>query len=826
MIDRLPTKDVNIVMGDANAKVGDDASGKENGERLADFCSSNRLVIGGTIFPHKRIHKATWRSPDGMTENQTDHFCISSKFRRSLLDVKVARGADAASDHHLLLAVLKLKLKNYNKTDRANRPKYEVSHLQGPVKEEFKIALMNRFEPLEFQEDEVETHWKKVRDVFTATCKEVLGERTQIHKEWISQETLNKIEIRRDKKANVNNSRTRAGRERAQAEYSIINKEVKKCIKKDKEAYMNEMAEDAERAAQNGHLRLLYQSTKRLAGKWGHAEMPVKDAQGKTIFEKREQLERWKEHFDSLLNRPAPENPPDIDPAEEDLPISVDPPTRGEIAKAVSQLNSNKAAGPESIPPEALKADIETTVGILHDLFAKVWDKEHFPTDWREGHLVKLPKKGDLSNCNNYRGITLLSIPGKVFNRVILDRIKEAADKLLRDNQAGFRKHRSCTDQIASLRLIIEQSREWNSPLLVNFIDYEKAFDSIDRKSLWKIMQRYGIPQKIVNLIEKMYKDTSCKVLHEGQMTDGFKINTGVRQGCLLSPFLFILAIDWIMKVATGSRRNGIQWTLWEQLDDLDFADDIALLSHSHQQLQAKTTELEKLSSSVGLKIHPGKSKILRINSQAQPITIKNQVLEDVKTFTYLGSIVDETGGTGADIKARITKARNAFTLLGKIWKDRNISTKTKCRLFSSNVKSVLLYGCETWNLTKSPLNKLQTFVNTCLRKILRIRWPETIRNEDLWERTGQNPLAKEIGRRKWRWLGHTLRKPIGSITRQSLTWNPQGTRKRGRPRTTWRRCLEEDMKREGYSWSTLQRLAQDRDGWRAVVRGLYPDKG
>jgi len=96
--------------------------------------------------------------------------------------------------------------------------------------------------------------------------------------------------------------------------------------------------------------------------------------------------------------------------------------------------------------------------------------------------------------------------------------------------------------------------------------------------------------------------------------------------------------------------------------------------------------------------------------------------LEEVSTFTYLGSVVNELGGRGADIKARMSKARNAFVSLGKVWKYRSITTKTKCRLFNSNVKSMLLYGCETWKLTKAPLNKLQTFVNTCLRKILRIR--------------------------------------------------------------------------------------------------------
>nr|KAG5699720.1 hypothetical protein BaRGS_022118 [Batillaria attramentaria] len=102
---------------------------------------------------------------------------------------------------------------------------------------------------------------------------------------------------------------------------------------------------------------------------------------------------------------------------------------------------------------------------MLHSLFSKIWEKEEVPAQWKEG----LPKKGDLRDCSNYRGIMLISVPGKVLNRI-----------LLRDQQAGFRRNRSCADQIASLRIIVEQSLEWNSPLYINFIDYEKAFDSVD----------------------------------------------------------------------------------------------------------------------------------------------------------------------------------------------------------------------------------------------------------------------------------------------------------------------------------------------------------
>ena len=156
----LPNKDLNIIMGDANAKVGEDNTGyeetmgkhgvsqmNENGERFANICFFNRLVIGDTIFPHKKIHKATWVSPDQRTENQIDHFCISRKFRRSLEDVRVLRGADIGLDHHLLLAVMKLRLKIFHKNDGCRRPKYQVSLLQGGLnkKEEFKLSLKNKF---------------------------------------------------------------------------------------------------------------------------------------------------------------------------------------------------------------------------------------------------------------------------------------------------------------------------------------------------------------------------------------------------------------------------------------------------------------------------------------------------------------------------------------------------------------------------------------------------------------------------------------------------------------------------------------------------------
>ena len=405
-------------------------------------------------------------------------------------------------------------------------------------------------------------------------------------------------------------------------------------------------------------------------------------------------------------------------------------------------MKRGKASGPDKIPAEAIKADIETSTEILHDLFEKIWEQEEIPTEWKEGYLVKLPKKGYMQDCKNYRRIMLLSVSGKVLHRVILDRLKTGVDAKLRDHQAGFRKDRSCTDQIATLRIIVEQSMEWDSSLYIHFVDYEKAFDSLDRDTLWKLLQHYGIPDKCLSLMINSYEDMACRVVHVGQITDSFIVKTGVRQGCLLSPFLFLLAIDWIMKKTTTNRRNGIQWTPWSQLDDLDFADDLALLSHSHQQMQEKTELLNTMSTQLGLNINRSKTMIMKANTKNNnPITMNGEPLEETDSFMYLGSTINKNGGTQENVKARTQKAKVAFIMLRKIWSAKQIKTNTKLRIFNSNVKTVLLYGAETWRSTQTTLKRIQTFINKCLRRILHLKWTDKISNTTLWEMTKQLPI-------------------------------------------------------------------------------------
>ncbi|VDO58599.1 unnamed protein product [Schistosoma margrebowiei] len=224
------------------------------------------------------------------------------------------------------------------------------------------------------------------------------------------------------------------------------------------------------------------------------------------------------------------------------------------------------------------------------------------------------------------------------------------------------------------------------------------------------------------------------------------------------------------MKTSTPVEKHGIQWTSRMQLDDLDFTDDLVLLSQRQQQMQEKTTSVAAASAAVGLNILKGKNKTLRYNTACtNPITIDGEDLEDVKTFTYLASIIDEHGLSDADVKARIGKARAAYLQLKNIWNSKQLSINTMVRIFNTNVKTVLLYVMGTWRTTKAIIQKIQVFVSSCLREILRIRWLDTISNNLLWERTYQIPAEEEIRKKRWKWIGHTLRKTPNCVTRQAV---------------------------------------------------------
>ena len=172
--------------------------------------------------------------------------------------------------------------------------------------------------------------------------------------------------------------------------------------------------------------------------------------------------------------------------------------------------------------------------------------------------------------------------------RIILQRITTAMDKRLCQDQAGFRKGKSCIDHIFVLRQIQEQSHEWNSSFYVVFVDFEKAFDSLHRPSLWKILRHHGIPQKLANIIHALYENFKFRVIHNNQLTEPLRVDTSVNEVSILSPVLFATAVDWLMQAVCLGRRQGTLRTLTTVLEDLDYADGIDLVSRKHQDAEQK----------------------------------------------------------------------------------------------------------------------------------------------------------------------------------------------------------------------------------------------
>ena len=306
--------------GDLNAKVGADNCGKEtilgkhgcgtrneHRELLCDICGMNNLVIGGTIFEHKDIHKLTWNSPNRRDKNQIDH--INGHWKHSLQDVIVRRGADCNSDHHLLVAKVRLKLKAQKEYSRGKK-KINIDQLQkNDIKEKFKTELRNRFAILQGKAVEInnneptlEKKWENIKTVYNETAKKVLGFNNKQRKKWIRDDTWKKIEDRRQIKAKINNARSERLKEQLQTKYSVKNKEVKKSARQDRKVYYEELASEAEEAARRREIGTVYKITKELAGKGRADDGPIKSKAGERLTTERQQMERWIEHFKEVLN--------------------------------------------------------------------------------------------------------------------------------------------------------------------------------------------------------------------------------------------------------------------------------------------------------------------------------------------------------------------------------------------------------------------------------------------------------------------------------------------------------------------------------------------
>ena len=834
----IPKNNMCVIAGDMNAETGSDGSPwpgvlgpfgvgslNDNGTRMLSFATSNRFVVCNTFFGHKRRHRETFISNDHKTVKRLDYLLVNRSYKSSVEDVKVNFAADVLSDHKLVLCKLRLHLK----VQRSKRPKprLDLDHLRdSTILNQYNVSTANRFANLPCENDlDVDERWENVKSCIVDAASEVLPKKRPKRHPWISDTTLQL----RDQKLKA------SGRER-----NFLRRQMDRSLRQDEENWWAEKADEMEKAAFSGNSRALFQLVRFASGiQQRPAPIRVNDQYGKPIRNLKDQMNRWRGHFRDLLNRP---DPPALDRDLDAVDIQIDPeidvsaPSIAEVKAAIGALKRNKAAGPCEVSPELLKSLDESGVSQLHSLLLQVWEARRVPKDFKDSVIVPVFKKGSKSDCSNYRGISLLSIAGKVLTKIIRSRLNIRYEASIREQQAGFRSGRGCADQIFALRQCFERRLRHGRPTVAVFIDFACAFDSVHRISMWKVLRKCGIPPIFVEILCDMYNDAQSVVRVGQHVSEPFTISTGVRQGCIMSPMLFNLVLDWIMSKSI-LETDGIAATLSLLLADLEYADDIVVLAESERAAQIILDRISDNALMLGLRVKPSKSKVMSFHTPTPNLTVDGEVLENVNTFTYLGSTLsNDKVSPSDDIACRIAKASRAFgSLTKRLWRRTDISIRTKMKVFNAAIIPILVYGSESWCPLKSDIDRLEVFHMQCLRTVYGCSLLDRISNKAVRQHClDQPPVETIVMRNRIRWLGHVARMNDSRICKRIwLEPNPVGWRcTTNAPKKTWDKLVLADLHPKlrpayGAHWiknphQIICGIAEDRLQWRReFVRGI-----
>lgn len=475
-------------------------------------------------------------------------------------------------------------------------------------------------------------------------------------------------------------------------------------------------------------------------------------------------------------------------------------------------------------------------------MFELIWKVGKVPNEWNIGIIIPIYKKGDRCDVKNYRGITLMVVASKILERVILNRIWKEREKRCRESQAGFRVGRSCSEQIFTLRKILQSRSEWNLPIIAVALDFAVAYDSVDREAVLTKLEMEGMGVKTLKVLRAMMTNTIAKVRIGKEFSKEFKTTKGVKQGSILSPTIFVALMDWLLEKALDS-IEGVRVSDSKYIFDLDYADDVLLLVKTLSEAQKAVDRVAEFGSKVGMKLNEKKTVWIARNIDEGELRVNGSEIAQSETIVYLGSEIDSCGGLGMEINRRLSSANAKFWCLKNLWKNKAVMLKTKVRVYSAIVRSTLLYGAETWPIKTSDTYKIAVFDRARLRWIAGISRLEKISNSRLASLTELPDVEQVITRNRWKWLGHVLRMNDSRWPLIALCGDvsdEQGAKRLvGAPKKSWTQLVVKegwerlDWKKIGVrkplwkcwkdgAWlMILKDIAMDRSKWRIVVNSI-----
>ena len=516
------------------------------------------------------------------------------------------------------------------------------------------------------------------------------------------------------------------------------------------------------------------------------------------------------------------------DDADDVLEVSVE-----DVRKAVKKLKKGKAPGVDGITSEMLKCGGEAVLEWLTRVCRVCVSREKVPNDWVRAIIVPLYKgKGDRNECKNYRGISLLSIPGKVYGRILIERVRVLTEGMIGDEQCGFRSGRGCVDQVFVMKQMSEKFYGKNKSLYVAYMDLEKAYDRIDRDAMWRVLSMYGINGKLLAAVQSLYERSEACVRVCREEGEWFRVRVGLRQGCVMSPWLFNVFMDGVMK-EVREQVGDVGATLWDErrncewkVEWLMFADDTVLVGDSEEKLERLVQEFGSVCQRWKLAVNEGKSKVMRIGKSGEEdemnVSVNGRRMEEVGTYRYLGVDVSNDSGMGEEVNHRIGEARRAWGALKDVWKKRHISREAKVGMYEGIIEPSLLYGCETWVLNVHDRRRMEAVEMNCMRNICGLRRIDRVSNVEIRRMCGKNvSVSQRMDQGVLRWFGHVERMGNERLVKRVYESEVRGVRRRGRPRKSWLNGVNEALGRKGLNIQEAKVSVQDRNGWRSVCRGV-----
>uniref|UniRef100_A0A8C6M4A0 Reverse transcriptase domain-containing protein n=1 Tax=Nothobranchius furzeri TaxID=105023 RepID=A0A8C6M4A0_NOTFU len=392
------------------------------------------------------------------------------------------------------------------------------------------------------------------------------------------------------------------------------------------------------------------------------------------------------------------------------------------------------------------------------------WSSGAVPVEGQTGVVVLIFKKGDLRVCSNYRGITLLSLPGKVYSKVLERRVRSIVESQIEEEQCGFRPGRGTVDQLYTLARVMEGAWEFAQPIHMCFVDLEKAYDRVPRGTLWGTLQEYGVGGFLLRAIQSLYQRSVSLVRIAGSKSDLFPVRVGLRQGCPLSPVLFITFMDRISR-----RSRGVECVEFggRRISSLLFADDVVLLASSSSDLQLLLGRFAAECEAAGMRISTSKSETMVLDRKrvACHLRVGGEVLPQVEEFKYLGVLFTSEGRRDREIDRRIGSASAVMrTLSRSVVGKRELSQKARLSIYRSIYVPILTYGHELWVMTESTRSRIKAVEMSFLRRVAGLSLRDRVRSSDIREGLGVEPLLLRIERSQLRWFGHLVRMPPGRL--------------------------------------------------------------